>query len=179
MKRQGLLEQPRHSHYLLGHEAFRQAAEADPEYFFHLMASQQQSEAIAQLTDRVYAISDDDQRYEQDDFRVHLTNIEARPAVIIELPKPRAFIECVYCAVVSQADLTALQAMASGNDELIQAIDYFTLELMENESGEVSYALCRWQQDTHFFLAEVEGLPSIEKFSAVIKAALTPPPENH
>ncbi|WMS89174.1 hypothetical protein [Pleionea litopenaei] len=159
-------EEPRHSHYLLGHEAFRQAAEQDPEFFFHMMGSEQQANAVAQLVERVKSIANDGIDYDLNDFKVQLTQVEQRPTVIIQLPLPQAYIECLYLAVVSQHEFSELQNMEGKEHK----ISYYTLELMEREDGGSGFAFCTWEGESHFFLAELDADANMLNFVELIKA---------
>ncbi|NVJ59569.1 MAG: hypothetical protein HWE27_04220 [Gammaproteobacteria bacterium] len=158
------ITEPRHSHYFLGHEAFRQAAEQDLEMFFKIMASDVREKFIEQVIQQTNQLPGNGEVFTQQQLSFYPCSIDSHMTMIIQLPEPKAYIECFYCAVVSSKALTEV------DDDHTGKFDFFTLELGEGDDNQNCSMFCKWEGDTHFNLAEVSLGLSVSEFSELISA---------
>ncbi len=159
-----LLDEPRARHYVMAHVALKQVCEQDPHYFFGAIGSSEQKKFVEHMITQVEEHHPEDPTLlDADEFNIVLSRVGNYPLVLIELPKPQAYVECFYVGIVAMVDLSQ-----SKIDEAVPEILYFTLELAEGELADCSH-FCQWKGETHINLAEVESVCSLDEFSLLIQ----------
>lgn len=162
-------EQPRKKHYAFAHIALRKICEQDPQYFFAVMSSDEQTDYIQHIVQQVTEKYPEDQApLFVNEILVNITHVDNHPLLLFTMPRVSAFAECIYVGIVLLVDM-----YQTPRDEQA-SIRYFTLEIAESapldqQGGQQACGIfAEWQAAGHVNIGQVSSDSSRDEFSMLI-----------